>query len=267
MASITRYREQWNRYHLAYEKRATPILMRVFREWGNSINWDAMTETNYTAPLRLSIDEKLMFNAYLEIYTQIGLVHGRRVGRSINMQLKEFTFDAFSTSFKENLMRWLLGNGGSRITSVTRTYVELINNLIAVGLEEGKSLSVVTTEIQKLLKSRGFYRWQALRIARTETTTAANYSATQAGEVSGFVMEKVWISTLDSRTRKPPKSHFNHHNMNQVRVPEKSPFLVSGDLMQFPGAPTGQAGNVINCRCTVAIVPKRDRNGSLIRTL
>ena len=38
------------------------------------------------------------------------------------------------------------------------------------------------------------------------------------------------------------------------------------DELAYPGDPKGRAGNVINCRCTVGIIPKRDASGSLIRT-
>jgi uncharacterized protein with gpF-like domain len=208
----------------------------------------------------------LMDEAYVEIYTKVGLTHGRRVGASINTQLKNFTFDTFSSVFKRDLISWLIQNGSRRIVTVRQSYLEYINQIITTKLADGKSMSEIATELQKLVKSRGFYRWQALRIARTETTTAANYAAAQAGNTSGFVMEKMWISALDNRTRRPPNSHFDHYDMNQKRVGQREKFYVSGDNMAFPGSPEGQKGNVINCRCTVAIVPKRNSQGDLIRS-
>ena len=33
------------------------------------------------------------------------------------------------------------------------------------------------------------------------------------------------------------------------------------------GDPKGSAGNVINCRCSVAVVPKRDDNGNLVPSM
>jgi uncharacterized protein with gpF-like domain len=207
-----------------------------------------------------------MNETYLEIYTKVGLVHGRRVGSSINTQLKEFTFNSFSIVFKRNLLQFIAQAGGQRITIVRESYIEYINQIIATKLTDGKSMSEIATELQTLVRSRGFYRWQALRIARTETTTASNFAATQAGEVSGFVMEKMWISAIDARTRRPPESRFDHYEMNQKRVLQTERFNVSGDKLSFPGDPKGRVGNVVNCRCTVAIVPKRDKQGNLVRT-
>ena len=54
--------------------------------------------------------------------------------------------------------------------------------------------------------------------------------------------------------------------MNQRRVGQSERFNVSGEMLSFPGDPKGRAGNVVNCRCTVAIVPKRDSQGNLVRT-
>ena len=53
--------------------------------------------------------------------------------------------------------------------------------------------------------------------------------------------------------------------MNGVRVDLNQDFNVSGEKMMFPGDIKGSAGNVINCRCTVAQIPKRDSKGRLIR--
>lgn len=38
----------------------------------------------------------------------------------------------------------------------------------------------------------------------------------------------------------------------------------SGEEIDYPNAPGGSAGMVINCRCTFAVTPKRDANDRLI---
>ena len=78
-------------------------------------------------------------------------------------------------------------------------------------------------------------------------------------------MDKVWISALDARTRQAPDSKFDHYDMNQKRVPLDKPFNVSGEKLMFPGDPKGSGGNVINCRCSVAQVVRRDKDGNIIR--
>lgn len=265
MASITKYRSSWLRLHKAYEKRALKVFMKAFKVLGNSIPFNFLTEDNYELLIETTASREVITNSYFEVYTQIGKAYGKRVGSFINSRLKVFTFESFLNQFERSVFQWLFTNGGARITLVRDTYIVYINNIIATGLADGKTIQEISRELEILVNRRNFYRWQAMRIARTETTTASNFAATQSAEVSGFVMEKMWISAQDPRTRRPPDSHFNHFIMNGKKVAQRAFFNVSGEKMLFPGDPKASAGNVINCRCTVAMIPKRDIEGNLVR--
>ena len=95
-------------------------------------------------------------------------------------------------------------------------------------LSSGLSLEEAVSEVQKQVRGRGFYRWQTLRIARTESTSAANFGALQSSHVSGFVMEKEWISAEDARTRGFENTQgFDHYHMNGVKVGEKEKFVLN----------------------------------------
>lgn len=264
MASLISYRKQWERLHKKYERQSLKVYLKAFKQWGNNIPFSSLTEDNYNLLIDNATNIEVMNVAYFDVYFAIGSDYGKKVGKDINRELKAFTVSEFISVFQRDLLSWLFNNGASRIVTVRESYLEYIKQLIGIGIADGRSMSEIATDLEDLVRRRNFYRWQAMRIARTETTTAANYSATISSKVSGFQQEKVWISTLDARTRRPPESHFNHHSMNQVRVGVDEPFIVSGQKMMFPGDPKGSAGNVINCRCTVAIIPKRDSDGNLI---
>lgn len=271
MASIPKYRTKWLKYHNSYEKRAYKVLRKVFKQWNNAIINTDLTEADFKNEINGVIKYDDMYNAYFEMYYAIGIVHGGRVGSSINEELKSFTMESFMMLFERNLPLFLRNYGISRIQQVHKTYLEDVYKLFNDRLEDGKTLTETTDEVYALLRSPRFYRWQAERIARTETTAAANYAAIQSGEVSGFIMQKHWISALDNRTRRPPHSHYDHREMNGKKVGLKDKFIFNDkslyvDELMYPGDPNGQAGNVINCRCTVAVVPKRDSNGRLVRT-
>ena len=271
MASVTKYRKKWLKYHDSYEKRAYNLLRQTFKKWNNQIiNADFTVDNIKNQLLNITAFEE-MFTTYQQIYFNIGVIHGRRVGASINLELKAFTMDKFMELFERNLPMFLRNYGVTRIQQVHQTYLNDVFKLFDDRLKAGKTLKETTDEVFKVMKSPRFYRYQAERIARTETTAAANFSATQSGEVSGFVMQKNWISALDKRTRTQPESNYNHRAMNGKRVGLKENFVfnVGGlyqDELSYPGDPKGHAGNVINCRCTVAVVPARDANGNLIRT-
>ena len=264
---IRQYRKQWLKWHDGYERMARIIFQRTFKEIAKNVPFDKMTIGTYKAYLIGYVNKKMIFDSYIKVYEEIGTKHGKRVGRQINKQInqKDFTVDAFLNEFQKTLVKFLVDNEGSRITSVRKSYIQYLTQIISKGVEEGKTLSMIATDMEKLIKSRNFYRWQALRIARTETTAASNYAATVSSSVSGVLMDKVWVSALDARTRQAPDSKFDHYHMNQVKVPLEDAFNVSGEKLMFPGDPNGSGGNVINCRCSVAQVVRRDSDGNIIR--
>lgn len=262
--NIEQYRKRWIRYHKQYEKIAYTVFIKSIRETANKIPFQFLTEDNYmlTIDKTITIDEILQ--AYFKVYSEVGLIHGERVGKSINKQIKEFTLRSFLSMFERTLLEWLFRNSSYRITSVKNTLTSYIQEILSFGIAEGKTISELATDLQTRINQRNFYRWQALRIARTETTAAANYASVVAADVSGVESEKVWVSSHDARTRQPPDSKFNHYVMDAVRVDYDKPFNVSGEMLEFPGDPKGSAGNVINCRCSAAVVPKRDSEGNIV---
>ena len=265
----SQYRNRWLRQHAQYEKIAYKELIQGFRYLGNSIPFTFMDKYNYKDLLSTSFGQDKFINIYYDIYKTIGVIHGNRIGRTINKQSKNFTSNGFLSLFESELISWLLNNTIQRITTVRDTYLKYIISIIEEGLSNGDSISEISTKIVELINKKGFYRWQALRIARTETTAASNYAAIQAGNSSGIVMEKVWISAVDNRTRQFPKDEFDHIRMDGVKVgineTFKVPYKNGIQEMQFAGDPTGSAGNVINCRCANALTPKRDNNGRIVR--
>lgn len=88
--------------------------------------------------------------------------------------------------------------------------------------------------------------WQvrAERIARTESTGAANYAALQALAAEGAT-HKQWLAARDKRTRD------SHAEADGQVQPLKEPFLVGDSPLMMPGDPNGPARETVNCRCTM----------------
>jgi uncharacterized protein with gpF-like domain len=189
---------------------------------------------------------------YKEIYTTLGNPQYKRIKRSIKVEL----------DFETIIANWLNSNMGLRIVSVHQTLIDAIVAVIANGYENNLSVADITRNLQNKF---GWYKYQALRIARTETTTATNFATVVAAQNSDFVLEKTWISVQDNRTRRPPNSIYDHLDMNGVKVGLNQPFFTSGENIMYPGDPNASAGNVINCRCKVVFTVKEDENGLPIR--
>lgn len=264
------YREKWLKLHRRYERLSYTLLMKVFRDLGNSIPFDRLTKLNYEYLIDFAVKRESIEDVYLNIYRTIGFRHGLLIGKSINRDLKNFTPNVFSEFFEGQLKYWILNNIAYRITSVRNEYALYIKQIIKEGLDEGLGMLEVAKKIEKLINSRNFYRWQALRIARTETGAAANYGATISANSTNVMMDKFWISANDARTRRTPPNRFDHFNMNGAKVDKLEPFNVGGELLMYPNAPITadnkrpSGGNVINCRCTIGYRPKRDKDGRVI---
>lgn len=263
------YKRRWLLNHERYQKRGLAIFRKKLRETAQRIPFDNLADLTYPLSIQFNINEDAIKDAFFALYFEIGVRHGKKVGRAINKEIrqhKNFESVPFESGYRQFLSNWLINNAGQKITSVREELVEYLIKFIANGIERGKDIRTISRDLQKHILSRGFYRWQIERIVRTETTAAANLGATRAGESSGVQWEKEWISSNDSRTRRRPEDQYDHFLMDGVRVPKDSDFDVQGDKLSYPGDPKGHAGNVINCRCVVAVVPKRNPNGEIIFT-
>lgn len=267
--NITQYRKQWLKYQKAYEIKSYRIFHKALRASYNGLNPDGVTYDNYKTMIALNIMVQPIKEAYSEVYRTVGLTHGRRVGFGINREIKRFDNDLFSRSFLNNILEWVRGNVGDRIVSVAETMSKRIGRLVEVALEQGLSTQEMQVFLRRKLNEPSFTRYQALRIARTEVTTASNYAASQAAENSGIVLDKYWVATKDAKTRRKPKDQFDHLHMDGVSVAQNEAFTLRSkngivDKLQYPGDPKGSAGDIIFCRCAVAFRPKRDENGFAI---
>lgn len=258
------------RLHKSYEKRAAKELLKMFKKWGSNVELMGSIPGLWDEQLNNQMPMEDIISTYIKIYKFIGITHGKRIGKEINKDIKMFDSLSFESVFERAVIDYIHNNGLRHIMTVRASFIEAIRLLIEERMKERWTTAELTRMIHKKVNSPGFYRWQALRIARTESTGASNYGALIAGDNSGFVTQKMWISASDARTRRKPEDQYDHFTMHGQKVERYEPFkMVSNigvkDELQYPGDPEGEAGNIINCRCSVAIVLKKDSNGRLIR--
>ena len=112
------------------------------------------------------------------------------------------------------------------------------------GLTQGEGYE----KIAKRLKDRmDVGANEALRIARTETHRSqvqGRLEGFDRAEKAGVVAKRIWVSTLDDRTRE------DHEEMDGQVADENGMFDVEGIKAEGPGL-TGSAEQDINCRCAV----------------
>jgi hypothetical protein len=246
------------KYRLRSDQTANRVVRKHIAKIIKDIPFANMSKATYEALIVSNITREKIAKMYSDLYITVG----EPIYNSIDKKLKRVK--VFGDNwFNEIMNLWLQQNAGQNITSVQSTLIQTILDTISQGYEQNLS----TSDIARLLERQGFYRYQSLRIARTETTTITNASTIMAGNSSTLELDKVWISAQDGRTRREP---FNHLAMNGVKVPYEEDFNVSGEMLSFPGDQTNgevrtSAGNVIQCRCKVALVPRLGEDGLPIR--
>jgi hypothetical protein len=100
-------------------------------------------------------------------------------------------------------------------------------------------------------KLRDFYAdrssYKAMRVARTEVSSASGWAQREAAKQSGVVKTKKWISSRDDRVRD------SHVDMDGE---EKQLEEAYSNGLQYPGDTSGDPAEFIQCRCVEAYYTK-----------
>lgn len=158
--------------------------------------------------------------------------------------------------FEESALAWIQKWVAEKVVTLHESFMGTVRSVIEESFTEGLGQEETARAIRK--KVGGEYsQWKAARIARTETAAAANMGTHEAAKSTDVDTVKEWVSVDDPRTR---PSHAAADG--QIRGMDE-PFSVGDYQLQFPGDPSGPAGQVINCRCVVLYHPVL--NGEILR--
>lgn len=210
-----------------------------------------------------SIHNEGMFQILKSLYFDAAKIYARRmrvefdkVKASGQMGFLNSFIQAFSLYFDMQLR-----NLAQKINETTLFNIETFINR---KLKEGYNLREVANNIGEALEIN---KMRAVRIARTETTSSANAASYFSAINAGYEMQKEWLATDDTRTR---KTH-GHDGVEGTRINLEDTFKVGNYRLLYPGdkgtedgqLPVG-AEEVVNCRCTLIYHAKRDSRGRLI---
>ncbi|MEU6928953.1 phage minor head protein [Streptomyces sp. NPDC046374] len=126
---------------------------------------------------------------------------------------------------------------------------------LAAGLDAGEGVEQLRARLRMAFDREGAQLGpvREQRIARTEATRAwntATLAAAQAAQGPDSPIVKQWVTRRDTHVRD------SHDQVDgQIRLLDQ-PFTVGGIDMQTPGDPAAPAGQVVNCRCRLAVEPQ-----------
>lgn len=138
----------------------------------------------------------------------------------------------------------------NRMVRTPDTAFRLIADDLREAVAEGESIPQQGERIARILDAENLETFGGRRpalVARTETAGALNAarleSARVQAEITGEVLHKVWLATIDNRTRA------THFAVDGQRVPSlDGEFeLPNGVKMRWPGEPGAPASEVCNC--------------------
>lgn len=209
------------------------------------------------------------------LFTEMALWTANQGYRQLFKFVREFTRqekakDSGAFGFNEEwvrdidtyLQQYLLKRA---VLPITETVKKAILEALKLGNAEGWGVDRMIQELRNLESEGGYL---ARMRVRTELSNAANFGYKMMENKIPFETDKGWIAARDARTRN------SHRQMNGVIIDSNADFhvpIIKGkvqigiDLMTGPGDPEASAGNVINCRCTLYFIPRRDKNKRLIK--
>ena len=150
------------------------------------------------------------------------------------------TFDLLN----EKALKFLEDKKIKFVIKVADTTHKAIINELSEGFEKGESIQELSNRIKDMPE---FDMKRATVVARTEIISSSNAGTLQGYKESGVVIGKEWSSTKDERTRD------HHKEAEGQRVKLDEPFIIDGDLLDYPGDNSydAKASNVIQCRCSL----------------
>jgi hypothetical protein len=208
--------------------------------------------------------KKTIQNLHIAMGVKMAQITEKNVSKSVKGYFGPEEFKSKQTDlFTYLMLAYLEQKGLNKVAKeITQTTKNQIQQYLLKSVEEGLTMQ----ETIKLLRTAGITDYRAEMIARTETGKAANYGSMIGVTATGLVTMKEWIATRDARTRRVPPDSFDHFHMDGIKVAYDEKFNVKTkyggfEQMLHPCDPSGSAGDVINCRCTLGYEAVRGEDG------
>jgi len=228
---------------------------------------DAFCRTQSLEDLPTKGLKQTIYSLHIAMGTQMADNAYKGLKKGLKSNLPNEHKGYFSDLWQSVIIRYLDYKGlGQLIKDITDTTKQQIQRYLKKGIEQGLTLQ----QTIKNLKTEGITDYRAELIARTETAKAANTGSVIGAISTGLRTNKIWISTLDKRTRIIPRDKNDHYHMYGIQVPIDSKFEVPSldnlgfEYMDYPGDFHASAGNVCNCRCTIGYQVVKDANNDYV---
>ena len=191
--------------------------------------------------------EAALLKIFKPHYTQTIKIFGKRILDAFK------SFDGYQTKaedvFAVEVEEWIRTTSAEQVQHITQTTADKLRNIIELGFEDGLTGAQVASNIVDRTGG-AIAKNRALTISRTETHMAASFGSQTAAESTGVPLKRVWISAADERTRENHTDADSASHSKPVKMDAEFPVV----HLQYPGDPSGDPAETINCRCVVGYV-------------
>ena len=121
-----------------------------------------------------------------------------------------------------------------------------VESIVRSEMKKGHSVDKIAKKLYKVTDLDGVSAYRTARTGVTRAENEARIDAMYEAQELGIKYDKIWIATLDARTRT------SHRILHGERVPCEEYF--SNELFE-PADPDGDPAEIYNCRCTLGWSP------------
>lgn len=161
----------------------------------------------------------------------------------------DFGFDLYSEKSVEHLLKdnpQILPKKKLDKSKDVAWNMRNIRSQITQGIIQGESIPKIAERLANVVPDRN--KKQMVMHARTAMTAAQNSGRMERfkeAEKLGIKFKKLWIATLDNRTRD------SHQDLDGETAKPDEPFVLGKIKIMYPGDPKADPSEVYNCRCTL----------------
>lgn len=256
--------ELWYQYNTFRLRKAAAYRPAIYKAIQQQIQFFADTRNIDNIPLQPVAD------VIKNLYVNVGRLWAMKSYKNVQSQAtsKSFQTKAVAFGFNEDFINAILQYFEIKLLNdavlpITRTTKEWILKVLSKGIQQGLGIDAIVVD---MLKS-DITKVRAELIARTEVMKASNYGADLGAEKTGLLLDDVWISIRDHRTRKDhitADGQVVRHGQPFIIGIEKYQMLRPGDSESVDGRKV-PAKEICNCRCVKGHRPVRGANGLPLR--
>lgn len=248
---------QWEQRRAVIERKYVPFIQRELNKqvqaFVDHVKWNGILES------RMNLDHVIQKDGIETVlkalYIKASLLQANNTYGELKRSNLKFSGFGFNEQWTRDIIDYFrLHILNKAVLPITETTKNIIRQVLEQAQTEGWGVTETVNEILKKTKEVNMHR--ARVITRTESVRAMNVGSLLGADKSSIVLDKEWITARDERVR-------SSHRLLDGKTLDMEDTFANG--CAFPGDPNGSAKETINCRCTIALVPKRDANGRVVR--